>query len=312
MKALLLAAGVGSRLHSFTEKLPKCLMPINGVPLIAIWLEFLFTNGVDEVLINLHYLPDLVKDYIKTLPYSSRIQFSYEKELLGTGGTLKKHSDLFADESFLLIHADNLSIFDFKSFYQKHVTPDDDVELTMMVFDSKEPKLCGIVELNESERIVRFHEKVENPPGTLANAAVYWVKPTVLPLLEEINRDFVDVSTEILPQLMGKMNIYKNEIYHRDIGNPWSFLYSQREFLPYMSGFKKLPPFDMSFDYFVNAFQTEFDKSLVIDGEFNIKKFKELNPSEIYLVKKADLDTLGRATNDCNSNHFFVSELTDN
>ena len=90
MKALLLSAGIGSRLRPLTLKTPKCLVPINNKPLLQYWLEQLEKIGVKEFIINTHYLHDQVQDFIKKSKFSERITVIYEDELLGTGGTLKK------------------------------------------------------------------------------------------------------------------------------------------------------------------------------------------------------------------------------
>jgi mannose-1-phosphate guanylyltransferase len=95
MKALLLAAGLGTRLRPITEKIPKCLVPINGVPLLDIWLEKLSNIGIEEFLINTHYLHQDVENFISKNKYKKKIKTTFEEKLLGTAGTLIKNKDFF-------------------------------------------------------------------------------------------------------------------------------------------------------------------------------------------------------------------------
>lgn len=65
MRALLLAAGLGTRLRPITDRVPKCLVKVQGKPLLDYWLDILLTNGIDRVLVNTHYLPGAVNTYVK-------------------------------------------------------------------------------------------------------------------------------------------------------------------------------------------------------------------------------------------------------
>src|ERR1700674_1800341 len=92
-KALLVAAGIGSRLRPLTDVVPKCLIPINGRPLLGLWLEMLQEAGFDEVVVNLHHHADLVREYVWRSPYARLVTLVHEPELLGTGGTLLANKD---------------------------------------------------------------------------------------------------------------------------------------------------------------------------------------------------------------------------
>ena len=116
MKVLLLAAGLGTRLAPLTNTIPKCLVPINGRPLLDHWMELLSAGGIGDVLVNLHYLPDQVRAYLADCRYPLQITTTYEPRLLGTGGTLLRNRDYFHGEPVMLVHADNLSLFDLRAF----------------------------------------------------------------------------------------------------------------------------------------------------------------------------------------------------
>ncbi len=218
MRALLLAAGLGLRLRPITNSVPKCLVEINGRPLLDYWIELLSKGGVVEILINLHHLPEAVRSYIEGCRHPVRITTVYEETLLGTGGTLLKNRDFFRNEPAMLVHADNLSSFDVRAFIRRYEKREKGIEITMMTFDAAEPEECGIVELDERGVVTAFHEKAKSPPGNLANGAVYVVSTSVMDFLASLGKEAIDFSTEVLPPFMGRINTFHNGIYHRDIG----------------------------------------------------------------------------------------------
>lgn len=228
--ALLLAGGTGTRLRPLTDVLPKCLMPINGKPLLEIWLDQLFGAGFETVVVNTHYLAGLVEKYVETSAHAGRVILDHEPELLGTAGTLMKHAPRFKGEPLLFAHADNLSVFDVAAFGQKHAARQDGILMTMMTFDAEIPQQAGIVELDGEGRVVAFHEKKQNPPGRLANAAVYVVEPAVAEIAASLGREVLDFSTEVMPLLIGRIQTFHNGIYHRDIGTPESLAMAQFEY----------------------------------------------------------------------------------
>ena len=223
MKALLLAAGLGTRLRPITNTIPKCLVPISGKPLLEYWLDNLSKVDIDKFLINTSYLSEQVVSFINNSKYKNQVTLVNEKDLLNTGGTILANKDFFNDESFMLIHADNLSFCDFEKFIESHKERPANCEITMMLFQSDNPSSCGIVELDDNNIVQKFHEKVKNPPSNLANAAVYICEPTIFTFLESLNKKEIDFSNDVLPQFMGKINTYINNMYHRDIGTVESY-----------------------------------------------------------------------------------------
>jgi mannose-1-phosphate guanylyltransferase len=230
MKALLLAAGLGTRLRPITNTIPKCLVQIHGKPLLGYWLDMLFTAGVERILVNTHYLPEAVNSFIAGSRWKDAVDLVYEEELLGTGGTILKNRAYLQDHPFLVAHADNLTRFDVDAFASKHMHRSPKVEITMMTFATDAPSNCGIVELDDLGKVTAFHEKVSNPPGNHANAAVYIFQPTVIDYIESLKKTFVDVSTEVIPKYMGRIQTFHNSDYHRDIGTPESLAAAEIEF----------------------------------------------------------------------------------
>jgi mannose-1-phosphate guanylyltransferase len=237
MKAILLTAGFGSRLRPLTDVLPKCLLPINGRPLLEYWFSMLINAGVTSILMNLHYLPQIMKEWVELTEYAPHVKMVYEETLLGTGGTLLQNRDFMDDEPVMLIHADNLCFIDMKAYIDAHKNRPQGTEITMMTFDTPTPETCGIVDVDHLGIVRAFHEKVAHPPGNHANAAVYIVEPSVMDFLASLNKSFIDFSTEVLPAYMGKIYTFHNANYHRDIGNPESYLAAQTEFPQILAGF---------------------------------------------------------------------------
>ena len=229
MKALLLAAGLGTRLRPLTNDIPKCLVPVRGRPLLEYWLRLLAAADV-EAMVNLHYFADRVREFLERSSFKDKVTLVYEAKLLGTAGTLLKNCAFFGNEPVLLVHADNLSRFDIKAFVARHDQRPIGCEMTMMTYSTPTPRSCGIVELDDAGVVVRFHEKVANPPGNLANGAVYIIEPSIFDFLQRLKNEVIDFSTEVLPHYMGRIYTFHNDVYHRDIGTMESYLQAEREF----------------------------------------------------------------------------------
>jgi mannose-1-phosphate guanylyltransferase len=223
MRALLLAAGLGTRLRPITDTIPKCLVPIKGQPLLKIWLDRLTKAGIGPFLINTHYLAEQVEECIETSPYRDQIKLVDESELLGTAGTLIANLDFFQGEDGLLIHADNYCLADFTAFQQAHRNRPPECIMTMMTFRTDNPSSCGIVELDECGVVIRFHEKVAKPPGNLANGAVYILSAELLKRLATDLLTVKDFSTEVLNHFVGHIYSFEASEMFLDVGTPETY-----------------------------------------------------------------------------------------
>jgi mannose-1-phosphate guanylyltransferase len=230
MRALLLAAGIGSRLLPITATTPKCLVVINGRPLLEYWLELLFEAEIERVLVNTHWLAGQVDAYVKASRWASRIDLVHEGELLGTGGTVLANREWFQGRPFILAHADNLTDFDVGGLIAAHRTRPSGHLMTMLGFRTDDPRSCGILELDEHSTVVAFHEKVEHPPGNLANGAVYVFEPEIIDAIAGRGNPMVDLSTEVIPGYVGRILCVETNAYHRDIGTPESLRRACAEF----------------------------------------------------------------------------------
>ena len=250
LNVLLLAAGMGTRLRPITDTVPKCMVPIMGRPLLDYWVELLFSKRIEaplgpicpigKVFINTHYLPASVDAYVNASIHLDQMCTVHEDVLLGTAGTLVKLLSKFKGHDLLLAHADNLTLFDVNAFVAKHHNRPAGCIASMMTFETDDPQSCGIVELDAQDVAVAFHEKVHNPPGNLANAAVFIFSPEAIDTIENMskNKQLFDVSIDIVPSLLGKMATFQNKIYHRDIGNMHSLVQAEKEFPSIYKDFK--------------------------------------------------------------------------
>lgn len=232
VRALLLAAGLGLRLRPLTDEWPKCLMPVGKRPLLEYWLQTLSSEGIQDVLVNTHFHADQVKAFLARKQFATWVKSVHEKELLGTAGTLRANVDFLRGHTTLLVHADNWCQCDFGAFisYHLHERPAHCL-ITMMTFDTDAPQSSGIVTTDDQGVVIAFHEKVANPPGKRANAAVYLLQPHVIEWLE-CNPDVVDFSTEVLTRFIGRIATWHNAGIHRDIGTLPALQAAQHDPIP--------------------------------------------------------------------------------
>lgn len=117
MKAMILAAGFGKRLGHLTQSTPKPLIKVKGQPLIKYHISKLLAADYSQIVINTHYLSDEIINYVKDeFDNDTRIIFSIEKEILGTGGGIKKALHHFGNDDFLVLNSDIYSDLDYKYF----------------------------------------------------------------------------------------------------------------------------------------------------------------------------------------------------
>jgi len=226
MKAFLLAGGLGTRLRPLTDTTPKCMLAIDGQPMLEIWLATLARAGVDEVLVNLHHLPEVVTAYLASRAVAPAVRTSWEPELLGSAGTLLANRDWVGGEDFFLAcYADNLTDFDMGALVAAH--RGGAYLATIGVFHAPNPSACGIVELGPGQRVVGFVEKPAHPASDLANAGLYAFNPGVLDLVERPAP--CDIGFDLLPHLVGRAQAITVEGYFRDIGTPEAYRLAQEE-----------------------------------------------------------------------------------
>jgi mannose-1-phosphate guanylyltransferase len=226
VKAFLLAAGVGSRLRPITDTTPKCMLAFDGRPLLDIWLDAFERAGVDEVLVNLHHLPDAVRRHIAARTAPPAIRTLFEPELLGSAGTLLANRQwVEGEELFLACNADNLTDFDLQSLVDdhRHHRP----IATLTVFHSERPSAGGVVELDADRKVIGFVEKPTEPVSDLTNAGMYAFHPSVLGEIH--GTPPCDIGYDLLPRLVGRARAVLVDGYFRDIGTADAYQRAREE-----------------------------------------------------------------------------------
>lgn len=216
MKAFLLAAGHGTRLRPITDNLPKCLVPIQGIPLLAIWLKTCSAVGVTEVLINLHSHADIVRRFLLDLgDCDVRVHVSEEPELLGSAGTLVANRGwLENEELFWIFYADVLHCADLAAMLRLH--RECKPVATLGVYEVPDPSRCGVVTVNQKGVIENFVEKPARPTSNLAFAGLMIGTPQMIDVIPD--RVPVDIGFDVLPKLKNQMRAFPIRDYLLDVG----------------------------------------------------------------------------------------------
>jgi len=217
MRAILLAAGYGKRLGSITKKKPKCLLPVNGIPLLDIWIKNLIKDKIEKILVNTHYHSAQVKKLISESKYKKKVKITYEKKLLGTGGTFIKNIKFLKGKDCLLIHSDNYieeNLANFINFYKKKKT-----KISLIGFYTKDHKDSGILKIDEKNILQKIFEKKKIKYGNLANGAVYIISSKCQKDIVRFHSKKKDFTKEILPNYLGDISVFKTKKKFIDIGN---------------------------------------------------------------------------------------------
>jgi mannose-1-phosphate guanylyltransferase len=227
VRALLLAAGEGRRLRPLTDRVPKCLVPIGGTPLLGIWLQQLEAHGVRAVLVNTHHLARDVEAFLRSWPTTMDVVTAHEPRLLGSAGTVLANRDFVADgEPFLIIYADNLSNLDLGKMARFHATHRE--PLTMGIVPTDRPREKGTVLVDSVGRVVAFEEKADHPRSNLSNAGVYVASADLFDDLRAAGpADVLDFGHDILPRLVPRIIAYPIDEFMTDIGTPEAYARAQ-------------------------------------------------------------------------------------
>ena len=221
MKAMVMAAGLGTRLRPLTDFLPKPMMPVANRPVLHHLLNLLHRHEIREVGINLHAAPDMVRRYFGDgSKLDMEIRWSHEPELLGTAGGTKKLEDYWAREALLVTSGDGLHDVDVTYLLGHHQRAG--ALATLAVKPVPDPSAYGVVILERDGRIRGFQEKPnrDEARSDLANCGVYVIEPEVL---DRIPRGtFFDFGHDVWPGLVAAgepIYAYTTAAYWNDVGD---------------------------------------------------------------------------------------------
>ena len=242
MKAMILAAGLGTRLRPLTNDRPKALVEVAGRTLLEITIARLREFGVSELIVNVHYHPDQIVDCLKKNRNFGieRLEISYEKILLDTGGGLKKAAWFFLEDSsneeqpFILHNVDVISTIDFKRMFRAHsqhgalaTLAVQNRQTSRYLLFNPQLQLCGRRKgRKENDELVREADK----PQALAFCGVHVISPRLLKLMNEEGAfSIIDSYLRVAGAGESIMAFPADQYYWRDLGRPEDLAQAQQD-----------------------------------------------------------------------------------
>ena len=200
MNAIILAAGVGSRLGDITKHIPKPMIKVQGKPIIEHNIELCKKFGIKNIFINLHHLPDTITEYLGDgKKYDVKIHYYYEPEILGTAGALEPFISKLGDDHYFVIYGDNFTKINLKSLFKYHL--DKKSDFTIVMHYREDVSHSGVLECSENGRVIDFVEKPkpEETSSNWVNAGIYLIDPRIICNIIEKGLDF---GRDIIPKLI--------------------------------------------------------------------------------------------------------------
>jgi NDP-sugar pyrophosphorylase family protein len=224
MKAMILAAGFGTRLRPLTDMKPKALMPVTNKPILARNIEYLFSHDITEIIVNAHHHHQQIVDYLREESLSSlNIEVKVEPKILGTGGGIKNTEGFWNKEPFFVINSDILTDINLAAVYQVHQTSG---ALVTLVLHDCEP--YNQVQVDEQWNIIDIAKS--NTPGRLAFTGIHVINPEILSRIPQGKfSDIIECYRELIRQNKPVRACLVKGHYWRDIGSIQSYLEANRE-----------------------------------------------------------------------------------
>src|SRR6266511_179488 len=221
MKAMVMAAGVGTRLRPLTYEMPKPLAPVVNRPIMDHILELLRRNGATEIVANLSYMPEPIRErFGDGSDHGVSIEWSHEEELLGTAGGVRNVREFFGDERFLVMAADALTDIDLTELREAHEANDGIATLAVKrVSDTSE---FGVVVTGGDGRVQGFQEKPDPAEALsdLASCMIYVLEPAIFDYFPD--RPAIDFALDVFPELLANdvpFSVHPTDAYWNDIGS---------------------------------------------------------------------------------------------
>lgn len=218
MKAMILAAGLGTRLQPLTINRPKALVPVMNRPIIAWVIDYLKGHGATEIIVNAHHHGQMLLDYIKGSSFGVRMEGRFEPEILGTGGGIRNVADFWDHAPFFVANADILTDIDLSSAMRAHL--EGGAPATLILHDR--PAYSKVL-LNRDGIIEDISRDVT--PGRLAFAGIHIIEPLVLDLIRPgAFSDIIDSYRELINRGMPPRGFVAEGHRWHDVGTVESYL----------------------------------------------------------------------------------------
>ena len=224
MKAMILAAGFGTRLRPLTDKKPKALMPVVNKPIIARNIGYLKAHGVTQIVVNVHHHYQQVLEYLDgRRPFELPLDVRVEPEILGTGGGIKNTADFWDDEPFIVVNTDILTDINLTAAYEEHKKSG---ALATLVLHDREP--FNQVQIDSGQRLTDIAK--QNISGRFAFTGLHIMEPEFLSFIPDgVFSDVIDVYRRLFPSERSVRAYFSEGHYWRDIGNVESYIQANKE-----------------------------------------------------------------------------------
>jgi len=233
VKAIIIAGGLGTRLRPLTYNIPKPIVPLVNKPFVFHQIELLKKFGINEVILNLHYLSDNIRNLFddgKRL--GVKIYYSIEKTLLGTAGAVKNAEEFFDNDPMLVFNGDILTDINLTKLINYHIEKKAKATLTLTTVE--DPTIYGLVITDKEGKVLEFREKPswEHVTANTINAGIYVVDSSIFKLVPK-NKEF-SFERQLYPMLLEKgerIYGYNSDAYWMDIGDPGKYLQAHHDIL---------------------------------------------------------------------------------
>ncbi|KPJ76473.1 MAG: hypothetical protein AMJ54_11630 [Deltaproteobacteria bacterium SG8_13] len=220
MKALILAAGFGTRLHPFTLHTPKALFTIGGRPVLDLAIEQLQMAGCRAIVVNTHHLPNRIENHVDQQHYRIPVHIRHEPQILGTGGAVRNVADFWDEKPFMVINADIVSDIDLRKVYRFHNSHPHPVSLVLCPHPD-----FNTVAVDEKGFVVGFSERPNDPLARghrmLTFTGIQVLDPTVLDHIPPTGfYSIIDAYRSILAAGGQIVSLTVQNRYWQDIGTP--------------------------------------------------------------------------------------------
>ena len=277
MKAMVLAAGFGTRLQPLTRILPKPMFPVLGRPLLSHIFDLLLSANISEVAVNIHHLPDSIIDYFeKEKTPDLNLHFSREEKILGTAGGIKKMEDFLGDGPFILINSDivtDIALNKVIDFHKKN-----NPKLTLVVRQDISPEQFDSIEICEDGRIVHFvgASSMEIPDNTkrVMFTGIQIMEPEIFERIPA--GQFCGTTEDIFPQLIQDevpVYGYLDDGYWKDMGSRESYLQVNADALDEKVSLKGISPNKLNNSFIIPP--------VLVDRDCHIAENSKIGPYSV-------------------------------
>jgi D-glycero-alpha-D-manno-heptose 1-phosphate guanylyltransferase len=227
-EVIILAGGLGKRLRSVVNDLPKPMALINNRPFLEYQFDYLISQGIEIAVLSVGYKHEVIRNHFGGKYKSLTLKYALEREPLGTGGGILKAMPFVEGDSVFIVNGDTLFKPNLKELYTFHQKKKADITIALRIV--KEAQRYGIVSMNESERIVAFLEKNPQVGVGYINAGIYLMPTNIIQT--KIQKEKFSLEKDFFENQIEELKIYgfPTESYFIDIGVPEDYKKAQHEF----------------------------------------------------------------------------------